>query len=286
MATQQILKTTIVFRRATTAEWEQYSHVIPAAGEPCFDVELGTLKIGDGVKSYGELTAIGGGGTVSVAADGTSIVLENDVFKLAGFSVAETGAQPRKNAEGKLEWFVPAEVSTEALEADVEQLKTDVATLQEQMDGTGEGSVDAKIVAKINEFATNITDDGVVNSYQELITYVANHGGEAATMAADIASLQSLVGDESVADQIAAAIDGIEPGTGSGEENIIESIKLGDTELEVVDTAVTIPVGAGLKESEEIDIAEDGTLSIGAISFSKIVQEDGYTIIMDGGTVG
>lgn len=279
MATQTI-KTTIVFRRATTAEWAQYAHVVPAAGEPCFDVELGTLKIGDGVKSYGELVPIGGGGSVSVAADGNSIVLENDVFKLAGFDAAEVGAQPRKNAEGKLEWFVPAEESTE----EFEQLKTDVATLKEQMDGVGEGSVDAKIVAKINEFATRITDDGVVNSYQELITYVANHGGEAATMAADIANLQTLVGDESVANQIAAAIGSIEPG-GAGEENVIESVKLGDTELEVVDTAVTIPVGAGLKESEEIDIAEDGTLQIGTISFAKIVQEDGFTIIMDGGGV-
>ncbi len=46
------------------------------------------------------------------------------------------------------------------------------------LNGTGEGSVDKKITDAINEFATNITDDGVVNSYKELIDYVATHGSE------------------------------------------------------------------------------------------------------------
>ena len=280
--TTNIVKMVIQFRRDTTANWELYKDIVPAAGEPCYDLELGTLKIGDGVKTYGELTAIGGNGTVSVSADGTSIVLENSVFKLAGFGAAETGAQPRKNADGQLEWVVPAEVNTEALEADVETLKTSVATLEEQMNGVGENSVDAKIIAKINEFATNITDDDVVNSYQELITYVANHGGEAATMAADIANLQTLVGEESVSTQIENAISGL-GGSSNGEENVIEVINLGDTTLDVVDETVTIPVGAGLKASNEVEIAEDGTLNIGTISFSKITTDDGTTVVLDGG---
>ena len=37
---------------------------------------------------------------------------------------------------------------------------------------------------------------------QEFIDYVKNHGGEAATMAADIANLQQLVGEDSVKEQI------------------------------------------------------------------------------------
>lgn len=281
MATNTI-KMQIQFRRDTTANWEQYKHIVPAAGEPCFDIELGTLKIGDGVKSYGQLTPIGGSGSVSVAADGSSIVLENSVFKLAGFDAAETGAQPRKNAEGQLEWVVPAEVNTAELEADVADLKTSVTTLKEQMNGTGEDSVDAKIAAKINEFATNITDDDVVNSYQELITYVANHGGEAATLAADITALQGLVGQESVEVQIANAIAGLGDST-NGEENVIERVTLGNNELEIVDETVNIPVGAGLKASEEIVVAEDGTLGIGKIDFSKVIQTAGHEIVLDGG---
>ena len=192
---EKILRMRIKLRRDTTANWELHKDVIPAAGEPCFDLNLGTLKIGDGTKTYEQLDVIGGSGSVAVSADGTSIILSDGVFKLAGFDAAETGAQPRKKSDGTLEWIVPSTDTVEGLQTTVAALQSDVATLETKMDGTGEGSVDAKINAKINEFATNVTDDGVVNSYQELITYVANHGGEAATMAADIAALQGLVGE-------------------------------------------------------------------------------------------
>lgn len=220
--TTNVLKMRIQLRRATTAEWEQYNTVVPAAGEPCFDTVLGTLKIGDGVKSYGELKAIGGSESISVSADGDSIVLENGVFKLAGFDVAQTGAQPRINAEGKLEWFVPTEINTEALEADVATLKSDVA------------------------------------------------------------ELQGLVGKTSVADQISAAIAGLEGGAG-GEANVIESINLGGNTLEVVDEVVTIPVGAGLKASNEVTIGEDGSLGVGTISFDKITNSANTIVVLDGG---
>lgn len=189
MATQ-IIKTVIQLRRATTAEWEQYKDVVPAAGEPCFDYELNTLKIGDGVKSYAELEAIGGKGTVSVSADGTSLILENGVFKLAGFNAAEVGAQPRVGQDGKLEWFVPADATD--LEARVKAL--------EDVD------VDAKIDAKINEFATRLTDGDTVDTFKELVNYVAEHGTEAADMAAQITKLEGLVGENPVAEQINSAI--------------------------------------------------------------------------------
>ena len=198
MATQ-IIKTVIQLRRATTAEWEQYGHIVPAAGEPCFDTELNTLKIGDGVKSYAELDAIGGNGTVSVSADGTSLILENGVFKLAGFNAAEVGAQPRKGLNGELEWYVPSTVN-------VDDLAVKVQTLEDKMDGNGEGSVNARITAKIDEFAAKVSDDGIVNTLKELVDYVADHSPEAADMAADILELQNAVGEGNVSERIAAAI--------------------------------------------------------------------------------
>lgn len=311
--TEKILRMKIKLRRDTTANWELYKDIIPAAGEPCFDLDLGTLKIGDGIKTYEQLGVIGGTGGVSVSADGESIVLSDSVFKLAGFDTAETGAQPRKKSDGTLEWIVPSTDTVEgvqmtiaALQSDVSTLQTDVNDIQEiltpsagesllsrleamenKMDGTGEGSVDAKITDKINEFATNITDDGVVNSYQELITYVANHSGEAATMAADIAALQELVGEESVADQIASAISGVEGG-GGGQINKIESIKLGGSLLDIVEKSVNIPIATTdsigvVKGSNEITVADDGSLEIGQVSVSKLVQESNVILILDGG---
>lgn len=464
-----IIKTVFQFRRATTEEWLANKDTVPAAGEPCFDLTAHTLKIGDGKLTYENLPTIGGV-ELKVEADGKSVVLEDNIFKLMGFDAAAAGAQPRKTADGKLEWVVPSGETLEGLQSAVTILQTDVTnvqtivkniqeivspsgdnavpllsrveSLEDKMDGTGEGSVSAKIDAKINEFATNVTDDKVVNSYKELIDYVAGHGPEAANMAADILNLQKLVGSTSVAEQIAAAGHMVkaeamemfervayevshkpegtlvdyrekeirvmcpadtewklqnvgENGDGNTyyigfkayapegavsfkEDNaeiigddtmhyfegnafagvdkfgrkysiiwlpvakydsswtyygaksttskyvgwyysvewydvngkkigsdcirinltneschnaikpfyladVVKGISVGGSLLEMIDGKVEIPVGAGLKASEEVTISEDGTLGIGKISFSKIVQEEDETLILDGG---
>lgn len=227
-----LIKMVIQFRRATTAEWLAHKDVVPAAGEPCYDLDLHMLKIGDGTTTYENLPAIGGV-NVTVSADGKSVVLEDDVFKLMGFDAAEVGAQPRKNADGNLEWVVPSTDTVDGLKSAVAGLQSDVATLQtnvtniqniitpsgegavslldrvegleHKMDNAGEGTVDAKIDAKINEFASKVTDDGTINTIKEFVGYVAEHGKQASDMAADILKLQGLVGLTSVADQIASA---------------------------------------------------------------------------------
>lgn len=54
----QTLRTVIQFKRDTSANWVTNKDVIPAAGEPCYDVNAGTLKIGDGATTYENLPAI------------------------------------------------------------------------------------------------------------------------------------------------------------------------------------------------------------------------------------
>lgn len=54
----QTLRTVIQFKRDTSANWVTNKDVIPAAGEPCYDVNTGTLKIGDGATTYENLPAI------------------------------------------------------------------------------------------------------------------------------------------------------------------------------------------------------------------------------------
>ena len=229
MATK-IIKTIFQFRRATAAEWEANKTVIPAVGEPCFVIDKNILKIGDGKTTFENLEPINGA-KVEIAADGKSVVLEDNVFKLMGFDAAEAGAQPRKAADGTIEWVVPSTETVEGLQTSVAGLQSDVTALQKIVgtteagtdslanrvstvedaistlngDVTVEGSVKKTVADEINAFATAITDDGVVNSYKELIDYVVEHGSEAATMAGDIATLQGLVGNKSVEEQIAAA---------------------------------------------------------------------------------
>ena len=225
MAVKKI-KTIFQFRRATAEEWLLNKDVIPAAGEPCFVIDKNILKIGDGVTTFEKLEPINGV-KFEISADGKSIVLEDNVLKLMGFDTAEVGAQPRKNADGNIEWVVPSTETVDGLQIAVKTLQSDVKTLHEivgtsdegsttllervtslegKMDGTGEGTVDAKIDAKINEFANKVSDDKKVNTIKELVDYVAEHGPEAADMAADIKTLQELVGTTSVNDQILAIV--------------------------------------------------------------------------------
>lgn len=243
-----VIRTVIQFRRATTEQWQAYSHVVPAAGEPCFDITAKTLKIGDGSTSYGDLPIIGGSGS-SVAPDGKTIILEDGVFKLMGFEAADVGAQLTKNADGDLEWVVPStevvdnlksDVSTlqnavdtlrsdvdsmqtiltpeddsvlpllarvENLETDVDTLESDMDTLNSTIEDTIQKAVTKEVTAQIDDFATKISDDEKVNTFKELVDYVANHGGEVATIVADITDLQNKVGEDTVENQINNAIN-------------------------------------------------------------------------------
>ena len=231
-----LMKMQIKFRRDTAANWAQYKDVVPAAGEPCFVIDKNILKIGDGVKTFEELEPINGA-KLEVAADGKSIVVEDGIFKLMGFDGAEAGAQPRKTADGKIEWVVPSTETVAGLQAAVSGLQSDVTSLQGEvsdlksivgssgdgsgtlldrlgsletkMDGAGEGTVDAKIDAKLDAFASALTpDDNKVNTLMELINFVETHGQEAIDMAADIAGLKGLVGQGNVDERIAAAVIG------------------------------------------------------------------------------
>lgn len=74
------ITTKIQVRRDTTANWLTNKDVVPAAGEPCFDTDLGTLKVGDGVTTYENLKYIGGTSAAhyeGVKAEGES---DNDVI--------------------------------------------------------------------------------------------------------------------------------------------------------------------------------------------------------------
>lgn len=88
--------------------------------------------------------------------------------------------------------------------------------------------------------------------------------------------------------KIEGALDAIENAFGDIESgaqvNDIETISLGGVELDIIDKAVNVPIGAGLKESEEVLIDEDGTLSVGKIGFDNLVQNEGEIVIFDGGS--
>ena len=202
MATQ-IIKMTYQLRRDTAANWELYKHVVPAAGEPCFELDTNILKIGDGIHSYGELEPIG---KIEISGDNNSIMLDDGVFRLFGFENAEVGAQPLVGEDGTLKWVVPSTEAVEGLQLIVEQLQKDVKKINTNIGEVPAGktlieligeakyddtalvgrvsanetaiagmnaTIEAKVAEGINEFATKLVENDVVDTFKELIDYVA-----------------------------------------------------------------------------------------------------------------
>lgn len=69
------------------------------------------------------------------------------------------------------------------------------ANISDTLTGDGEGSISKMIDKAINKFATDVTDDNVVNSYKELIDWVAKHGPEATKMAGGISENKTAIAD-------------------------------------------------------------------------------------------
>lgn len=349
MATQ-IIKMTYQLRRDTAANWELFKHIVPKAGEPCFETDTNILKIGDGVKSYGELEPIGG---IDISADGKSITLDDGIFKLYGFDAAEVGAQPVVGQDGKLQWVVPSTETVDGLktvvaqlEKDVTKLGTDVTAISTKIgevpagktliDVIGESkyddtelkarvsanetaiagmdkTIDDKVAEGINAFATEVSGDGVFNTFKELVEYVSTHGQEAAELASGITVLQQLVGNTPVSEQIATAIadkvdkeegkglssndftdslmaklEGIESGA---QANVIEKISVGGSLLDIINKTVDIPMATALQVGvvksadgiNNIKVAKDGTMSVNAVSVDKLVVPAGCELVFNGG---
>ena len=119
----------------------------------------------------------------------------------------------------------------EAVNADIEALEDEAATHAKQADLEAEaataraaekanadaiavlngndatdGSVDKKIKDAFNKFATDVSDDNVVNSYKELIDYAAEHGAEFTELVGEVdantKAIETLNGDSTVAGSV------------------------------------------------------------------------------------
>ncbi len=105
----------------------------------------------------------------------------------------------------ELDAALKAVIDAKAETSDVTALSGKIDTLN----GTGVGSVSKAITDAFNDFATKVSDDGVVNSYKELIDWAAEHGGEAAELTASITSIENIldgIGGEGEPASVKAAI--------------------------------------------------------------------------------
>lgn len=121
------------------------------------------------------------------------------------------------------------------------------------------------------------TKEETLNKIAEKITEI--NGGESAGEVLSQLNSYKETNDARVG-TIDAKVAAIEAGA---QVNKIEAVKVGDTVLEIVEKTVVIPVGAGLKASDEVVIAEDGTLGIGEVNVNKLIQTVGEDLILNGG---
>lgn len=152
---------------------------------------------------------------------------------------AQAAAEAAQVAADAAQAAVDAVEGDYLVEADKTELQGNIDALEDRVEanesaievlnGTGEGSVDKKITDAFNDFSTKVTDDGVVNSYKELIDYAAEHGSE----------FTELVGEVDANTKAIATLNGT--GAGSVSKAISDAIaaeNLGqyatDTELAAV----------------------------------------------------
>lgn len=102
MAEINKIKVVFQFRRATTEEWSLNEDEIPYAGEPCYDLDLGTLKIGNGVTPYRDLKIISG---ASISDDGISLIVE-DIKELQNLVGETSVADQIANAISEISYTI------------------------------------------------------------------------------------------------------------------------------------------------------------------------------------
>lgn len=168
-----------------------------------------------------------------------------------------------------------AEVSmddlAEALKTTVNRGKTAADTV-DTLTGEGEGSISKMIDAAFNDFSTKVTDDGVVNSYKELIDWAAEHGAEATELAGGIAEnktaitgLKNLVGElpegataTTVVGYIAEAISALSIGDYAKTSEVTTAI---NTALTSYDTSAQVDEKlAGYVKTSDIQTATEAEI--------------------------
>lgn len=184
---------------------------------------------------------------------------------------------------------------------------------------TIEGSVAKSVKDAINVFATQISEDGKVNTFKELVDYVAAHGNEYTDAIADIAANKSAIstlnstGAGSVSKAVNDAISGLNiddyaksayvestyvkkngtdrlitadegtklAGIAEGAQvNVIESIKVNNVAQTIDGKAINIAIPVA--DDASIAITEN-KIGIKAVNVQKLFIAEGDVLIIDGG---
>lgn len=220
----------------------------------------------------------------------TTITTADTVYDDTALAGRVTNVESRATALEAKVGTVPADKTVVEMISDAQvaatyddtQVKADIKANTDAIDvlnGTGAGSVDKKITDAFNDFATKVTDDGVVNSYKELIDWAATHGAEAAEMAGAITALQNIlagIGGEgesaTVVAYVQAAIDALKIGDYAKAADLTAlAERVTTVETEVAKKANDADLAAIAKSGKVEDLAQDGYIIFNCGSSSTVI---------------
>lgn len=203
-------KTTFLLKRGTTSQWAETDYVLKQ-GEPGFDYETGTLKIGNGTDLWADLPYVND--EYNIDPNGNVSYTRADMID--DFLAAEEGETPIKQ-NGRIVWTSGSEATQEAIEAAVaSEIATEAArvnaitgtpdtgkTLQQEIDAvetdisTLKGNDANKSVRTIanEELAAQLIPANAnesLDTLQEIAAWIQAHPNDVAAINAAITALQA-----------------------------------------------------------------------------------------------
>ena len=137
--------------------------------------------------------------TTNETLEGVSQEFEN--YKTTNNEAVSTnasGIEANKTAIEEIQGDYLTSTDKTQLEDDISKVSekaTANASAIEVLNGEGDGSVKQSIDNALNEFAANVTNDDVVNTYKELIDYAATHNSEFVTLVGEVDTIKTDVGE-------------------------------------------------------------------------------------------
>lgn len=130
-------------------------------------------------------------GTIDEGKTAAGLISEN-ATAISGINT-KIGTVP--NGKNLVQMIADAKSEATYDDAEVRGLISGNTTAISTLNGndTTDGSVKKTVKDAINDFATKISDDGTVNTFKELVDYVAEHGSEYTDAIADIAANKSAI---------------------------------------------------------------------------------------------
>lgn len=199
---------------------------------------------------------------------------------LAGYGITdaytktETEERIQEVLDGLSDTSETAASVSQALEAYKTSNDQRVLEVETKLNGVEDGAQVNKIDGVSGEFT--ISADGKVLNVN-LIEMEKINGLTAALDGKVSAEAGKGLSTNDLTDELVAKIN-------DAQANVLEGVQINGVDVAIADKKVNIKSTDVVKTTAEVTVAEDGALGLGAVNVSKLVQDEGTWLILNGGT--